>query len=78
MVQPLGIVVEDLVKLALAPLFKRFPLPNFINRCLGALLVTLWMAWTAPWYMYPIMAKGSGDDGVIPVSIILYTKRLLS
>lgn len=63
---------------ASAPLFKRFPLADFINRCLRAPWVSFWMAWTAPWYVYPILRKGSGDDGVVPVSVRLYTKHLLN
>lgn len=78
LIQPLGIAVEDLVNWAFAPLFKRFPLPQFMSRCVGALWVSVWMAWTVPWYMYPIVGKGSGDDGVIPVSIILHAKDLLN
>lgn len=77
LMQPLGIIAEDLFKLALTPLLERFPLPKIVNRSLGALWVSLWMAWTVPWYMYPILEKGSGDDGVIPASIILYAKQLL-
>lgn len=75
LVQPLGIMIEDLVNLALDSIPGRFPLPNAVKRSIGALWVGLWMAWTAPWYLYPILSRGSGDDGVIPVSIISYMRN---
>lgn len=78
LIQPVGMMMEDLLKLVLAPLQAHLQISEGISRCIGALWVLLWMTWTVPWYMYPIVAAGSGDDGVIPVSVILYIKSLLS
>lgn len=75
-IQLLGIIVEDLFKFAMKSLIERYQLPKAGNRFLGALWVSLWMTWTAPWYLYPMLGKGNGDDGVIPISIILYIKHL--
>lgn len=47
--------------------------PTFGERCLGAVWVCVWMAWTAPSYMYPVLAKtNSGEAGVVPFSVIKY------
>lgn len=63
--------------LASMPLLERYELPKVDCRFFGAIWVSFWMAWTAPWYLYPILGKGSGDDGVIPTSIILYAMSFL-
>ncbi|PHH88185.1 hypothetical protein CDD83_7859 [Cordyceps sp. RAO-2017] len=71
-VQPLGILAEDLFRSALRSLGRPAGLrPSRLERCAGALWVALWMTWVAPEYLYPILnATGSGDKGVVPVSII--------
>ncbi|KAI1212104.1 membrane bound O-acyl transferase family-domain-containing protein [Annulohypoxylon truncatum] len=75
LIQPLGIIVEDVVGPYLSPLTSEY---RIVQRCLGFIWVGLWMAWTAPGYLYPIINKSDpGDGGVVPVSIISYVKRLI-
>ena len=38
----------------------------------------VWMAWTAPAYVYPMLAQdGPRDDGIVPVIIIGYVKHIM-
>jgi hypothetical protein len=78
-IQPLGIVIEDLIlsRLHLVPGIKQKRPPAIIQRCIGFAWVGLWMAWTAPAYLYPIMNKSGSDDGVAPISIIGLIKHKL-
>ena len=51
------------------------------ERCVGGLWVCLWMAWTAPAYLFPVLTKTESDGGaagVVPVSIIGCIRRLMS
>ncbi|KAI1493660.1 membrane bound O-acyl transferase family-domain-containing protein [Biscogniauxia mediterranea] len=80
-VQPLGIIIEDMILMpytANSRLGK--PTPTIARRVLGLLWVSLWMAWTAPGYLYPIMDKSGSpdDDGVVPISIINYLRHALT
>lgn len=81
-IQPLGIVVEDLTTWILSDSTVKpgssAGRPTALQRWGGALWVLLWMTWTAPAYMFPVVAKTeSGDKGVVPLSLIgLVTKQL--
>lgn len=79
-IQPLGIVVEDVassVHHSLSPIPTTYSL-TVAKHCSRSVWVGLWMAWTAPGYLYPILEKGgSGKTGVVPVSIIGHTKSAL-
>lgn len=76
-IQPLGIVIEDLILFRLVSGFKPKRPPTMVQRCIGFAWVGLWMAWTAPAYLYPIMDKSGSDDGVAPISIIGLIKHKL-
>lgn len=78
MMQPIGMAIEDVVSHWFQPLQQLLHLPKAAQRCLGAVWVGLWMAWTAPWYLYPILEKnGSDDAGVVPVSLFASARQLL-
>ncbi|KAK8016626.1 hypothetical protein PG993_014815 [Apiospora rasikravindrae] len=49
------------------------------QRCVGWSWLGLWMAWTAPAYLYPIMAQEESEKngGVVPVSMLGYSKRIM-
>ncbi|KAI0018950.1 membrane bound O-acyl transferase family-domain-containing protein [Xylariomycetidae sp. FL0641] len=77
--QPLGILIEDVFlnfwqqKPGSRPVNK----PMSVQRALGVIWVGLWMAWTAPVYLYPILAQGGGSQhGVLPVSALGFAKDL--
>lgn len=77
-IQPMGLMMEDLVSSlynarshGVARPLKRW------QRCLCWVWVGLWMSWTAPAYLYPIMTlETSESGGVVPVSFIGYVRRL--
>ncbi|KAI1762361.1 membrane bound O-acyl transferase family-domain-containing protein [Hypoxylon sp. FL1150] len=74
-IQPLGIIIEDLVRAYIPPMTSRH---TIIQRCVGFIWVSLWMAWTAFAYLYPIINKSElGNGGVIPISIIGYAKQII-
>ncbi|KAK4169998.1 membrane bound O-acyl transferase family-domain-containing protein [Cladorrhinum sp. PSN259] len=75
-IQPLGIAVEDLITWILSG--SMTAKPTLLQRWGGALWVLLWMTWTVPAYMFPVLARiESGDKGVVPLSLIrLVTKEL--
>ncbi|KAK0612804.1 hypothetical protein B0T17DRAFT_593084 [Bombardia bombarda] len=79
---PLGIVVEDLLTTWILSGSTAKPAssagrPTALQRWGGALWVLLWMTWTAPAYMFPVLAKAESDKGVVPLSLIgLVTKQL--
>ncbi|ETS87869.1 hypothetical protein PFICI_01697 [Pestalotiopsis fici W106-1] len=78
-IQPLGIFIEDLIlsRFHVVPGSRTKQTPALINRCIGFAWVCLWMAWTAPGYLYPIMDKSSSEDtGVVPVSVVGYMKYM--
>ncbi|KAI1460936.1 membrane bound O-acyl transferase family-domain-containing protein [Annulohypoxylon moriforme] len=75
LIQPLGIIIEDVAGTYASP---AIPKPRIVRRCLGFIWVSLWMAWTAPAYLYPIINKSDPEDsGVVPVSLVGYAKRLV-
>ncbi|KAI0103473.1 hypothetical protein F4814DRAFT_98296 [Daldinia grandis] len=73
LIQPLGIFVEDII--GLAPGIEL--LPQIVQRCLSFIWLSLWMAWTAPGYVYPIIYKSASGGGLVPFSIIEYLKQQL-
>lgn len=80
-IQPLGIVIEDLLlsRYHAIPGNKTKRPPSLTQRVIGYAWVCLWMAWTAPGYLYPIMDKtGSEDNGVVTISVIALIKQKLS
>ncbi|KAK8075552.1 hypothetical protein PG997_010215 [Apiospora hydei] len=78
-IQPLGLVIEDLFLSLFNGGSQRAGQPfKLWQHFLGWIWVGLWMAWTAPAYLYPIMAlEASEAGGVVPVSIIGYAKSVL-
>ncbi|KAK3905769.1 membrane bound O-acyl transferase family-domain-containing protein [Staphylotrichum tortipilum] len=81
LIQPLGIVIEDTARPLYGALYGTATStgsPTVRERCLGAVWVGLWMAWTAPAYLYPVLSKtSSGRAGVVPFSVIGYVTRRL-
>ncbi|KAI2621802.1 membrane bound O-acyl transferase family-domain-containing protein [Hypoxylon sp. NC1633] len=74
-IQPLGIIAEDIVRSYIPPATSR---SKSIQHFLGFIWVCLWMAWTAPAYLYPIINKSEpGASGVVPISIIGGIKHLI-
>jgi hypothetical protein len=76
-------VIEDAARALYRTTFPRAAARSgngLVVRCVSALWVCLWMASTAPAYLFPVLAKtgtGDGAAGVVPVSIIGLVKRLL-
>ncbi|KAK4210160.1 membrane bound O-acyl transferase family-domain-containing protein [Rhypophila decipiens] len=73
LIQPLGLMMEDAI-LGAYYNFNKQP-ATMAHRLLGMLWVGMWMAWTAPSYLYPVLAKAdsssaAGMDRVVPFSII--------
>ncbi|VUC25903.1 unnamed protein product [Clonostachys rosea] len=76
-IQPLGILIEDLFQKIVAKLLgqSKNRESSAIERCVGVLWVGLWMAWTGPAYLYPVLkVNGPEGGGVVPVSVIGYFK----
>jgi hypothetical protein len=82
LIQPLGIVIEDAVRSvyrAVRGTTTDARAPTVLERGVGAAWVGVWMAWTAPAYLYPVLAKtSSGGAGVVPFSVIQYVTRRIS
>jgi hypothetical protein len=87
LIQPLGIVIEDVVRALYQAVSPRpggrddLGGPTVAEWCVGALWVGLWMTWTAPAYLFPVLAKTGSDGGtagVVPVSIIDYVRRVMA
>jgi hypothetical protein len=82
LIQPLGIVIEDAAQSVYHAVYGTTTssrVPTVPERCMGAVWVGLWMAWTAPAYMYPVLAKTSaGRAGVVPFSVIDYVTRRIT
>lgn len=65
-------MVEDVIN-AIAISLGRNPghTLSTTERCIGAVWFGLWMAWTAPAYLYPVLnSKGPDDARVVPISVI--------
>ncbi|AEO63131.1 uncharacterized protein THITE_2108027 [Thermothielavioides terrestris NRRL 8126] len=79
LIQPLGIVIEDTARTVYRTVYGSSGRGLTVaERCVGVLWVGLWMAWTAPAYLFPVLAKtGSGNAGVVPFSIIGCVTRLI-
>ncbi|KAK7914119.1 membrane bound O-acyl transferase family-domain-containing protein [Apiospora marii] len=81
-IQPLGVFIEDMF-LALYNSGSESPsIPKTTRlwqRCIGWAWLGLWMAWTAPAYLYPIMAQEESEEngGVVPVSVIAYAESFI-
>ncbi|CAG9950748.1 unnamed protein product [Clonostachys rosea f. rosea IK726] len=80
LIQPVGLIVEDLVN-TIASSLGRNPgrTPSITERFIGAVWFGLWMAWTAPAYLYPVLnSKGPDDAGVVPISVIRLFSSLVA
>ncbi|CAG9988256.1 unnamed protein product [Clonostachys byssicola] len=80
LIQPVGLMVEDLIiKIAISLGRNPDHTPSITERCIGAVWFGLWMAWTAPAYLYPVLnSKGPDDAGVVPISIIRLLGNLVA
>ncbi|KAI0200184.1 membrane bound O-acyl transferase family-domain-containing protein [Astrocystis sublimbata] len=69
-IQPIGILIED-VFASIYMSYVKAPdaRASVMQRCVGFLWVGLWMAWTVPAYMYPVL-NSTEDTGVVPISVI--------
>ncbi|KAK7987258.1 hypothetical protein PG988_002246 [Apiospora saccharicola] len=81
-IQPLGVFIEDMFLSMFHAGSERPPLPKSLRlwrRCAGWAWLGLWMAWTAPAYLYPIMAQEESEEngGVVPLSVLTYVKSVL-
>ncbi|KAI2769577.1 membrane bound O-acyl transferase family-domain-containing protein [Daldinia loculata] len=73
LIQPLGILIEDIISVAPGIAL----LPQIVQRFLSFIWLSLWMTWTAPGYVYPIIYKSVSGGGLVPFSIIGYLKQKL-
>ncbi|KAI0975054.1 membrane bound O-acyl transferase family-domain-containing protein [Xylaria arbuscula] len=76
-IQPVGILIEDLF----LSTYKSYigtpdPRASVMQRCFGFLWVGLWIAWTVPAYMYPVL-NSTEAAGVVPISVIAPIKTAL-
>lgn len=81
LIQPLGILIEDAARAAYRAVYGTTSAraSTVLERCVEAVWVGLWMAWTAPAYLYPVLAKtSSGGAGVVPFSVIDYVTRRIT
>ncbi|KAK8122767.1 hypothetical protein PG984_011437 [Apiospora sp. TS-2023a] len=81
-IQPLGVFIEDMFLSMFHARSERPPSPKSLRlwqRCVGWAWLGLWMAWTAPAYLYPIMAQEESEEngGVVPLSVLAYVKNVL-
>lgn len=76
-IQPLGIVIEDVVRsIAGSPEHTSTQRLTATQRITGLLWIGAWITWTVPAYIYPILNNTTaGTPGVVPFSIIEYFKR---
>ena len=71
--QVLGIVVEDLVKRTYSSIMRTSNRPAMlIERIVGFTWVTLFLSWSIPVYLYPMLYRTSAglEDSTIPFSIV--------
>ncbi|KAI0409013.1 membrane bound O-acyl transferase family-domain-containing protein [Xylaria palmicola] len=75
-IQPVGIIIEDLF-LSIYQSYRNRNTPGVhvstLQRCFGFLWVGLWIAWTVPAYMYPVL-NSTEAGGVVPFSFITLIK----
>lgn len=81
-IQPLGVFIEDIFLSMYHARSRSPPGSNSIRlwqRCVGWAWLGLWMAWTAPAYLYPIMEQeeSEANGGVVPISTLAYLKRVM-
>jgi hypothetical protein len=71
--QPLGLMVEDIIVKGYSILFhRRKNGPGRRAKFLGYLWVLIWMSWTSPSYLYPMLDQTDTGTGgsVVPVSLV--------
>ncbi|KAK7961880.1 membrane bound O-acyl transferase family-domain-containing protein [Apiospora aurea] len=81
-IQPLGVAIEDTflsIYRYMLPQSTAHQPARLWQRCVGWVWLGLWMAWTAPAYLYPVMPQEGSEEngGVVPVSVLGYFKGIM-
>ncbi|KAI8965388.1 membrane bound O-acyl transferase family-domain-containing protein [Daldinia sp. FL1419] len=71
LIQPAGILIEDIVSLVPGTDI----VPRYVQRYISFIWLSLWMTWTVPSYVYPIIHERTSGGWLVLISIINYIKE---
>ncbi|KAL4738634.1 membrane bound O-acyl transferase family-domain-containing protein [Aspergillus similis] len=71
-IQILGIIAENTALMLCHQAMSYNRLPSTMQKCIGYIWVFMFLVWTVPAYMYPIMSLSDSvaDNAVVPLSVV--------